>query len=137
MKRWKKLMVEKSIQIRALEDPEIEVDEGTGHVQYRGWCRHCVAGRGVGQGPRRRRPRAYCRQRPMDYMFMFRGGVEDERVKPILVMKDERTQSIAATFVDSKGPTPYATELVLQSSCGILGTGKWYSSRLESYPSWP
>ena len=32
------------------------------------------------------------------------------RVK--LVMKGERTQSIAATFVDSKGPTPYATKFV-------------------------
>ena len=42
--------VEKPIQIRAPEDPtpaEIEEREATGHVQYRNWCRHCIAGRAV------------------------------------------------------------------------------------------
>ena len=48
----------------------------------------------------------------MDYTFMSRGGVEDERVKPILVVKDERTQFLAATFVGSKGATPYAVKFV-------------------------
>jgi hypothetical protein len=43
---------------------------------------------------------------------MSGGGAEqeDERVKPILVIKDSRTSAVAATFVDHKGPTPYAVK---------------------------
>ena len=45
-----------------------------------------------------------------DYAFMSRSDKDDERLKPILVLKDERTQMVAATFVDSKGATPYAVK---------------------------
>lgn len=41
---------------------------------------------------------------------MSRSDEDDERLRPILVMKDERTQMVAATFVDSKGATPYAVK---------------------------
>lgn len=37
---------------------------------------------------------------------------EDDRVKPILVIRDERTQCTAASFVDAKGATPYAVKFV-------------------------
>ena len=43
--------VEKPIQIRAAA---IEEHEATGHVQYRSWRRHCIAGRAVGQQHRTR-----------------------------------------------------------------------------------
>ena len=33
---------------------EVDEHESTGHVQYRTWCRHCVAGRGLGQQHRSR-----------------------------------------------------------------------------------
>ena len=45
-----------------------------------------------------------------DYTFMTVNGEDDGRAKPILVMKDSRTTSVAATFVDAKGPTPYAVK---------------------------
>ena len=45
-----------------------------------------------------------------DYAFMSRSDKDDERLRPILVLKDERTQMVAATFVDSKGATPYAVK---------------------------
>ena len=41
---------------------------------------------------------------------MSRSDKDDERLRPILVLKDERTQMVAATFVDSKGATPYAVK---------------------------
>ena len=40
-----------------------------------------------------------------DYAFMSRSDEDDERLRPILVVKDKRTQMVAATFVDSKGAT--------------------------------
>ena len=46
-----------------------------------------------------------------DYAFMSRSDEDDERLRPILVMKDERTQMVAATFVDSKGGNPLCCEV--------------------------
>ena len=37
-----------------------------------------------------------------DYTYMTANGEEDERAKPILVIKDSKTWSVAATFVDQK-----------------------------------
>ena len=34
------------------------------------------------------------------------------RANPILVAKDDKTQSLAATFVDAKGGTPYAVKFL-------------------------
>ena len=105
------------IRIRAPTDPtpeEVEEHESTGHVQYRTWCRHCVAGRGAGQQHRTRDEEARSQDGiPMiscDYTFMTVNGEDDGRAKPILVMKDSRTTSVAATFVDAKGSTPYAVK---------------------------
>ena len=105
------------VQVRAPTDPtpaEVEEHESTGHVQYRTWCRHCVAGRGVGQQHRTREEEARSQDGlptiACDYTYMTVNGVEDERAKPILVIKDSKTWSVAATFVDQKGPTTYAVK---------------------------
>ena len=48
--------------VRAPEGPsraEVAEHEATGHVQYRNWCRHCLAGRGLGQ-QHRSRPDTAC-----------------------------------------------------------------------------
>ena len=107
----------RSVRIRAPTDPTpegLEEHESTGHVQYRTWGRHCVAGRGAGQQHRTRDEEARSQDGiPMiscDYTFMTLNGVDDGKAKPILVMKDSRTTSVAATFVDAKGPTPYAVK---------------------------
>ena len=109
--------IERPVQVRSPSDPtaaEVEEHESTGHVQYRTWCRHCVAGRGIGQQHRTREEELRAQDGlpviPSDYTFMSQGGVEDGRAKPILVVKDSRTSSVAATFVDAKGPTPYAVK---------------------------
>ena len=93
---------------------EIDEHEAMGHVVYRDWCRHCIAGRAIGQPHRTRtdeqRARNLVPTIVLDYAFMSRSDEDDERLRPILVMKDERTQMVAATFVDSKGATPYAVK---------------------------
>ena len=97
-----------------LTQPQVDGHESTGHVVYRDWCRHSVAGRSLGQ---RHQTRA-SEQREQNlvptvafgYAFMSRSDEDDDRLRPILVMKDERTQMFAATFVDSKGATPYAVK---------------------------
>ena len=48
----------------------------------------------------------------MDYTFMSRHGEEEDRVKPIMVVKNEKTQAVASTFLDAKGATPYAVKFV-------------------------
>ena len=107
------------MRVRSPTDPapdEVEEHESTGHIQYRSWCRHCVAGRGVGQQHRTRGEQARTQDGmptiTCDYTFMSGGGAEqdDERVKPILVIKGSWTSAVAATFVDHKGPTPYAVK---------------------------
>eukprot|EP00435_Cladocopium_sp_Y103_P052687 s1304_g16.t1 len=107
------------VRVKAPTDPthdEIEEHESTGHIQYRSWCCHSVAGRGVGQQHRTREEEARAQDGlptiTCDYTFMSGGGAEqeDERVKPILVIKDSKTSAVAATFVDHKGPTPYAVK---------------------------
>ena len=90
---------ERPVQIRAPEEPtpaEIEEHESMGHVQYRDWCRHCIAGRAVGQPHRTRseeqRAKNVLPTVSFDYAFMSRGVEEDdERLRPILVMKDDKT----------------------------------------------
>ena len=122
------------VQERAPTEPtpaDVEEHDSTGHVQYRTWCHHCVAGRGVGQQHRTRDEEARARDGIptifRDYCFMTANGEDDRRSKPILVLKDSKTSCVAATFVDGKGPTPYAVKYFSQflktlyrlSSCGI------------------
>ena len=109
--------IERPVQVRSPSDPttaEVEEHEATGHVQYRTWCKHCVAGRGIGQQHRTREEELRAQDGlpviASDYTFMSQSGAEDSRAKPILVVKDSRTSSVAATFVDAKGPTPYAVK---------------------------
>ena len=112
--------VEESVRpklVKAPEDPtqeEIDEHEATGHVIYRSWCRNCIAGRAIGQ-PRRTRseeqkPRSLVPTVALDYAFMSRSDEEEERAKPILVIKDEKTQMVGATFVPAKGLDPYAVK---------------------------
>ena len=110
--------VEESVRpklVKAPEDPtqeEIDEHETTGHVIYRSWCRHCIAGRAIGQPHRTRseeqKARSLVPTVALDYAFMSRSDEEEERAKPILAIKDEKTQMVGATFVPAKGLDPCA-----------------------------
>ena len=104
---------------RAPEGPsraEVAEHEATGHVQYRNWCRHCLAGRGLGQQHRSRPEEDKASDElatiSCDYIWMTRDGKEGGKTKPILVIRACRTLAVAATFVDAKGPTPYAVKFM-------------------------
>lgn len=83
---------------------EIAEHEASGHVSYRSWCKHCVAGKSTGSG-HRTAPQEAENAVPTvsaDYAFMW--GLT------MLVLKDRRTKSIAATAIDKKGTDPYAAK---------------------------
>ena len=80
-----------------------------GHVQYRSWCRHCVAARGIGQQHKKlehtdsEEPEIAC-----DYAYM-RSDTDKQDISnslPMLVIKDSKTKMYGATFVAEKGLDP-------------------------------
>jgi len=97
-----------------------EVDEHNllGHVQYRSWCAVCVASRGVGQ--RHTAVEDQPSAKPMilsDYAFMNGGETKEAKAAqeaagsmPILVVKDKRTKTLAASFVPEKGCETFAVK---------------------------
>ena len=88
---------------------EVAEHEATGHVVYRSWCPICIAARGHGQ-PHRAAPAEDDTAVPTimsDYGFM---GQDDGKSLPMLCIKDRRTKRVAATFLESKGNTPYGVK---------------------------
>ena len=94
-----------------LEPTNAEVDEHEllGHVQFRSWCRHCVAARGVGQQHRSQaeEPEGALPTVSSDYCYMSQ---TDEETMPIIVIRDRRTKAYAATTVKAKGNDEYAVK---------------------------
>ena len=84
------------------------------HADYREWCPHCVAGKGVSHrhvtGSREDGPEA---EFSMDYAFMTNDGQlvradelsleEVGKASPVIVGFDKRSESIWAMAVESKG----------------------------------
>jgi hypothetical protein len=109
--------VEEAQAARVQRDPgqptraEKEDHEVTGHVSFRTWCKHCLAGRGRGQphlgadGEEEGLPAV-----GIDYGFM---GQDDDKVMPMLCCKASRTRSYACSTVDKKGPTIYAVSFLV------------------------
>ena len=86
---------------------EIEEHELMGHVQYRSWCKCCVAARGVGQQHRDVQPEEIAD--PVissDYAYMSQ---KEDEVLPMLIARDRKTKAYAATMVDEKGNSTYTT----------------------------
>ena len=92
---------------------QIEEHEMLGHVQYRSWCRHCVAARAIGQQHKKvehvesEEPEIAC-----DYAYM-RSDTDKQDISnslPMLVIKDSKTKMYGATFVSEKGLDAYAVK---------------------------
>ncbi len=84
----------------------------TGHVQFRSWCRHCVAAKSFGQPHARsedveRQGTMEIPEVCIDYFFM---GDED-RSAPHLVLRDRSSGCYGATMVDAK-TSDYAVKFV-------------------------
>ena len=81
-----------------------------GHVQYRSWCRHCAAARGVGQQHRQLSEDPVDAAVPeivLDYYFM---GEESETATHIVV-KDRKSSTYLSKSLDSK-TSQYAVAFV-------------------------
>jgi len=90
---------------------QIEEHEMTGHVQYRSWCRHCVAAKGIGQQHKKvEHEESEEAEIACDYAYM-RSDTDKTDISnnlPMLVIKDSKTKMYGATFVQEKGLDPYA-----------------------------
>ena len=89
---------------------EREEHELLGHVQYRSWCRHCAAARGVGQQHRQLSEDPVDATVPeivLDYYFMG----EESEAAPHIVVKDRKSSAYFSTSLDSK-TSQYAVAFV-------------------------
>ena len=89
---------------------EREEHELLGHVQYRSWCRHCAAARGVGQQHRQLSEDPVDATVPeivLDYYFMG----EESETAPHIVVKDRKSSAYFSTSLDSK-TSQYAVAFV-------------------------
>ena len=87
------------------------------HADYREWCDHCVAGKGVSRkhSASDKEVRSDAAEFSLDYAFMAEEGAvgykedigeEDESVlSPVLVGHDRMSESLWAMAVDAKGVT--------------------------------
>ena len=87
---------------------EVAEHEATGHAVYRSWCRHCVAAKGRSHA-HLPKTEGELPEMGVDYGFFGRGA---EEAMPILCVRDRRTGMLAATVVDKKGKTDYATSFL-------------------------
>ena len=81
------------------------------HADFRQWCPHCVKGKAVSFGSRKRTDgeEEAVPMISVDYMFMADRQVkEEERGMPILVLKDRRSKLTWARVVPAKGVNAYA-----------------------------
>ena len=87
-------------QMYPISKEEREEHELLGHVQYRSWCRHCAAARGVGQQHRQLRedPVDAVPENVLDYYFMG----EESSTAPHIVVKDRKSSAYFSTSLDSK-----------------------------------
>ena len=91
-------IVPKSVpEVRSPTQSEVE-EHNLNHIPYRSWCAHCVSGRGVERSctSEGRQPGVLpCIH--ADYMFM--GAKDVQGTTPILVVKDDHTESVFPNVV--------------------------------------
>ncbi|CAK0830015.1 unnamed protein product [Prorocentrum cordatum] len=102
------MKVERAEDIAPLGLSPVDEHYGMGHAQFRYWCRHCQAARGIGEQHRARQedPETADPVVCSDYGYLADDGSEDTAL-PMLVIRDRRTKGYAATAVPQKGVHPY------------------------------
>ena len=104
------------------------------HAEYRDWCEHCVAGKGVTHPHRSTEKNSETAEFSVDYAFMTQEGMvnmerdlsEEEKTgaNPVLVGYDHRSKGIWALAVDRKGPSPSSVQWLVDKldEAGCRGT---------------
>ena len=101
------------------------------HADYRDWCDHCVAGKGVAHQHRQVDRERDTAEFSVDYGFMTPEGEIDldknfeseERsgASAVLIGYDHQSKGVWAMVADHKGPTPstvkWLTEKIEQAGC--------------------
>ena len=80
------------------------------HADYREWCEHCVAGKGVSHQHRASQAQdSSCSEFSVDYAFMTQ-CVSCDCARPVIVGYDHGSRGVWAMVVDSKGATESSTK---------------------------
>ena len=104
------------------------------HLEYRDWCPHCVAGKGIShqhrQGAADEEPLGNTIS--MDYLFSVPEEV-DESMDAILIMYDTNRRGIWTLSVDNKGATPSSVNWTTDKldEAGYSGVGVTLKSDQE------
>ena len=108
------------------EPTEREIEEHyMHHSEFRQWCPHCVKGKAVSFGHRRRqKDQEGLPMISVDYMFMADKQLrEEEKGMPMLVLKDRCSKALWARVVPAKGVNAYAVK-ELAKQITLLGYKK-------------
>ena len=109
---------------RTLADPYVptkqEIDgHSKTHLPWRSWCSCCVGGGAVAQ-PHHPAPEDPEGERLphvlIDYFFM---GQDENKVLPMLAIKERQSKMKFAHLVSQKGPDEYAIEQTVEDICSL------------------
>ena len=105
------------------------------HADYRDWCPHCLAGKGISNQHRRGdNSEAIGTTVSMDYLFMV-PEEEDENMDAVLILYDTNRKSIWTMSVDKKGPTPSTVKWVVDKLEEIGYSGMEVTLKSDQEPA--
>ena len=94
---------------------EVEIHNAT-HLPFQPWCKYCIQGKSTNRHHRPSRREAAERDGVprvfMDYMFL--SSIDQEKLSPILVMKDMKSKCIFAHVVPRKGAYPWIIKKIVE-----------------------
>ena len=111
---------------------EVEEHRTAGHIDFRNWCIHCMAGRGLGAQHRSPEGTRTIAVLSMDYFFLTVGGiiaagedgisrleleqrVEDGTAVKCLAMRDSTGKALFASVVPRKGRDEFVVSRVVEA----------------------
>ena len=106
------------------------------HAEYRDWCPHCVAGKGMSTHHRHDKGN----DEPidttvnLDYLFMI-PEEEDEGMDAVLILYDSNRKGIWTMSVDKKGATPSSVKWVTDKSDDIVDLGSEVTLKSDQKPA--
>ena len=105
------------------------------HADYRDWCPHCLAGKGISNQHRRGdNAESIGTTVSMDYLFMV-PEEEDENMDAVLILYDTNRKSIWTMSVDKKGPTPSTVKWVVDKLEEIGYSGMEVTLKSDQEPA--
>ena len=106
------------------------------HAEYRDWCPHCVAGKGMSTQHRhdKGKDEPIGTTVSMDYLFMI-PEEEDEGMDAVLILYDSNRKGIWTMSVDKKGATPSSVKWVTDKLEEIGDSGSEVTLKSDQEPA--